>query len=404
MTINPFASSEALLQTPLSDEACQRIDVLVFHKALQGYLPSAVPEHFHLERLRQQVARNGPNVYIRHPADIAVVYAGVTLAVYQAIETLYCSRIGRSISMVWRILAAMAASVGVPPVEYEAVWALCISLEAQRHASIDVSIERGQECWYVGTTTLDLIWQERDGSERKHPSVLCVVDLARRCLLSYQLASQDDTQQQQMSLAFYTAVCSLRRPHQQAPTGVLWHLPKQLITEALLPSESLTACRRLGIPVNTEASQHPFLQTLQTIWASELAGRTLSHDHSMRLLDRSLEKTFGNGPLHVQAQHDQVYAHLSGYSQEPEWLFPLLRVFLPERSSMITSEGMIEIDDLHYADDLLQYFVGRSVTVRRPKGADAHLWVYLEQDILCQAKAHELRRHDGTYRRSRPRR
>src|SRR5713226_8371990 len=107
------------------------------------------------------------------------------------------------------------------------------------------------------------------------------------------------------------------------------------------------------------------LLTLLTTWASGVTGRILRLDQCLSILDHYLERTFGHGPLRFQAQRDHEYAHLVGYSQDPEWLFPLLRAFLPEYLVKITSGSVIEYDHLHYADDLLSYFVDYSVVVRQ---------------------------------------
>ena len=400
MNLNPFATSEVFLQTPLTEEMQQRIHALALRRAAQGYVSSAIPKRIDIEYLKHQIERGGPDVCFRHPTEVAEVFTGMTFAFYRAVETLYCTRIGRSIPMIWHILTAMAQKVGAAPVSYEAIWALCVFLERQRHASVDVSIERGQECWWIGKYTLDITLQEVNGCTKKHPSVLCVIDTTQPRVLSFQLASEE-TCEQHLSFALFTALLASRRPHRSALTGILWHLPKRIMTEMPLPSESTSACCRLGIVVEAAIESHSVSQMLQSVFLSHLAGQVLSVTQCERLLDRSLEKAFGHGPLRLQAQQSHDYAHLIGYAQEPDWLFPLLRVFLPRQFGTISSEGMIEYDNLHYADDLLPYFVNTSVTLRRSPYAEASLWVYVGQEILCLAKACELRRHDGTYRRSR---
>lgn len=386
---------------PLSEEMYQRIHIVALHRAIQGYAPSTLPKHIQIEHLRQQVQRKGRDICLLHHADLLTVFAGVTFALYKAIETLYCSRIGRSISMVWRLLKAMARDVHVPPVSYEAVWAICLYLEKQRHASVDISIERGQECWHIGKIPLDFVIQESGGAATRQPCIICVLDKEHQRVLSFRLASQE-TESQCLSLALYDALRSQRRPHAKALAGVLWRLPKHIVTEVPLPSDGQFACKKLGIALATQLSPYPLLLALQTTWATNLTERVLRSDQCALLLDRYLEKTFGHGPLRTQEEHEQKYAHLVGYPQEPESLFPLLRAFLPQHPGHITYEGEIEYDHLHYVHDLLAYFVDAPVIVRQSASTEAQLWVYLGQEVLCQAMARELQRRDGTYRRSRP--
>lgn len=399
--MNPFRVLEPLLHTPLSLEMCQRIHALTLYRAAQGYLPSTTPGHIQLASLQQQIARKGTDVCFLHPAEVMYVFEGVTLAVYQSIEMLYCSRVGRSIGMVWHILSSMAKLSGASPVTYEAVWSICVSLEKQRYAHGAVSLERGQESWWIGIVKSDSSTQQTDTDGKEGPFLLCVVDIQHSQVLSFRLASQE-TASHTLSLALYEALLFLRRPHQRVPAGVLWHLPKQIITDISCLSDSRAACTRMHIAVSASTGDYPFTHTLQTLWTSAGSGNALSPSQRMRVLDRILGKALGSGPLQVQGQHDHHYAHLSGYAQEPDWIFPMLRAFLPAHAATTTEEGVIEYDGLHYTDDLLTYFPAHPITIRRPPQTEAHLWVYLEQDILCRAMARELQRRDGTYRRSRP--
>jgi hypothetical protein len=402
MFSNPFMPSEAFLQMPLSEEMYQRIHAVALRRAVQGYSLATFPDRARIEYLRQQVQKKGPEVCLEQPVYLAALFTGVTFGVYRAIEALYCSRIGRSIPMVCRILKAMAQEAQAPPIDNEAVWAICVYLEKQRKASTDVSIERRQEYWQIGNIRLDLDLLEPNGVVHKHPCLLYVVDLQQLHLLSFRVVSEERLEQHAM-LTLYDALCSQRRPYQRALTGILWHLPKQIATDIPLTPDGYFAFRKLGIAVTTRLdTPPPGLLTLLTTWASGVAGRLLHLDQCISLLDHYLEKTSGQGPLRFQAQRDHKYAYLVGYPQDPEWLFPLLRTFLPEHPAKITLESIIEYDHLHYADDLLSYFVDYSVVVRPSVYSEAQVWVYLEGEILCPAMARELRRRDGTYRRSRP--
>jgi len=51
----------------------------------------------------------------------------------------------------------------------------------------------------------------------------------------------------------------------------------------------------------------------------------------------------------------------------------------------------------------MMLFPGTPVTLRCSEQSEAIAWIYLNGEILCEAKARELRRPDGTYRARLPR-
>ncbi len=122
------------------------------------------------------------------------------------------------------------------------------------------------------------------------------------------------------------------------------------------------------------------------------------------LFDNYLHKAHGYGPLRMQEQQARDWANLIGYNRDPAWQFPALRCFLPSHNGIIGPDGTVEYDGLHYADELLSYWPGHPVTLRRSESSEAMAWVYLDGEVLCQAMARELRRQDGSYRPNRPRR
>ncbi len=144
MIVNPFLLTGPLT-TVLESEDCQRIHYHALRAAIRGIHPRAAPESLLLGALQARSRLDGAEVYLFHPTEIERLFAGVTLAVYRAIRTLYCSRLGRSIRMVWQILCAMASAAGAAAISYEAIWALCLHLEARRRASLEVQLDRGQD-------------------------------------------------------------------------------------------------------------------------------------------------------------------------------------------------------------------------------------------------------------------
>ncbi len=396
MSKNAVAIS-SLAHVPLSGDMYQRIHASALRLATQGYYPQSVPEHIDLERLKQLSLRFGPDSYLVHPADIIAIFDGVTSAVYHMIETRYCSRLGRSIKTTWRILNAMAQHTQMPLLSYEAVWAICLYLEASRRASVDVSIERDQSCWWVGKVVPDLRLRQR-GSVWESPSIFFVIDTQHSHALSFSFAFQA-LEEEWSALVLYEALVSQRRPHQKAISGLAWHLPQRVVSEVSLSKECRAVCTRLGIQVETAHRTLPLLQTIYENWAGSLAGSLLEENRCAILLDTYLYKMHGHGPIREQQEDQQRYADRVGYNRDPAEQFPLLRSLLPLHSGRIDREGSIIYDGLHYRDEVLLYWPNHLVTMRQSSYSKAKLWVYLDGEILCQAMAQEWRRFDGSYRR-----
>src|SRR5258708_17225553 len=173
MSKNAVAIS-SLAHVPLSGDMYQRIHASALRLATQGYYPQSVPEHIDFERLKQLSLRFGPDSYLVHPADIIAIFDGVTSAVYHMIETRYCSRLGRSIKTTWRILNTMAQHTQMPLLSYEAVWTICLYLEASPRPSVYVSIRRDQRFWWSGKAIPDPRLRQRRIARHYPPSFVVI--------------------------------------------------------------------------------------------------------------------------------------------------------------------------------------------------------------------------------------
>ncbi|HZU69152.1 MAG TPA: Mu transposase C-terminal domain-containing protein [Ktedonobacteraceae bacterium] len=86
---------------------------------------------------------------------------------------------------------------------------------------------------------------------------------------------------------------------------------------------------------------------------------------------------------------------------DPCRFLPSLREVLPAYEASVGSDGTLEWHGWHYRDerdDVLHYWPNEAVTVRPSPMSEAVIWVYWDQDILCQATASELCHKDGSYR------
>lgn len=395
MTTNPF-SVPGSTEIPIGSEDCQRIHYHAVQAAVRGIRPESIPESLPLAALMERARLDGSEAYLFHPADVESLFAGVTLAVYRAVRTLYCSRLGRSTKMVWRILSAMADAAGAAIIPYEAIWALCLNMEESRRASVGVHIERERDIWWIGQTMPDISIQENSASWYR-PTITWCVDARDSRVLAFRIAPQE-VAGDNVLLVLYDAIVDHRRPHQSVVTGLLWHLPERIISTFPLPPSCYAAFARGGVKIDETRAELPLIQTVRETWERGMAGRVLLSGHCAALLDTYLNRKYGYGPLRVREQRARSYTPLVGYNQDPAWQFPLLREFLPLAQSSITVEEVAQFDGLHYTHELFSYWRGYPVTMRRSEHTEAVAWIYLDGEVLCQAHARELRRRDGSYR------
>jgi hypothetical protein len=383
-------------EKPLDRNLCQRLHYEALVRARQGRCPQEVPSTVDLPRLRVLGQLLGSEVYLSHPEVVEDVFAEVSVGVYRLITELYCSRLERSIGMVWKITQALARAAGKADITYEAVWALCLHLEERRRRETEVTLERDAATWWlVSFPCVATDGYERGGSEQQ--LIVCLFDVTRQAVLAFRIAPP-----QQLSdaygLALYDALVGTRRPGRTAVSGLSWLAPERLVIEQEAPQDYREGCARLGIALETGREAPPFFHALQVGFRKEVSSRRLGVDRWAEAFDSYLHKAYNYSPLRVREDRDHDYSDLVGYNRDPAWQCPALRSFLPWHTGVITQDGEIYYDGLHYADDLLVHWAQAPVTFRRSEQMEALIWVYLEGNLLCRAMARELRRRDGSYR------
>lgn len=231
-------------------------------------------------------------------------------------------------------------------------------------------------------------------------AILCLLDPVHTRVLAFHIG---DSQEMLPSYerVLYDAIVSQRCPRNDAPTGLSWSLPRHLFTEGVVSSTFRVACTSLGIALSERQARHPFIQTLYEGWSNEYLQRNLPARRRVEAFDRYLGRLYSYSPIRMREEIDETNVRLSGYNQDPSWLFPRLRLLLPSQEGCIIDNGAVLYDELHYTDELLSYWSKTPVTIRRSEHTEARIWVYLGGEMVCQAMARELRRHDGTYRLAR---
>ena len=347
-----------------------------------------------LERRGRQLGRD---TYLVHPATIELVFAGVTLSVYSAIEELYCSRLERGIGSVWRIMVALARQAGMAPLAYEAVWAICMHLKDRRARETAVTMEYLPTTWWI---TCSLFRQTEATTSH---TLICAIDLASSHILAFRLAGAQCASLHQ-GLVLYDAIVLHRRPAREGAAGLTWCLPQDLLVDEGVLPELQKWCGRMGVRLHERRETLSQVQAVFQGWSKELARRALPEEKLAIAFDSYLHKAYGYSPLRTREQHERAFAHLVGYGRDPVWQCPSIRALLPHHPAHIAEDGTISYDGLHYSDDLLAFWPDSQVQICRSEQTEACIWVQFEGDMLCQAMARELRRSDGSYRQHRPRR
>jgi len=392
---------QSALNGPLEPAFCQQLYYLALCRAVQGRASEVPPASLPMTELRHFARRYGSTSLVSDLVMVGQVFQGVTLAIYQAIEALYCCRPGRSSRVVWQILQAMANDAGGAGLTYEAVWAMCEFLQAKREASVAVTREVSPEPWWLIELRPAVLLQD-EGWDRYAPSLLCILEAHPARILAFCIVRPEEVQEG-AALALFQALVAQRVPARTVAAGLRWRLPRLLRSEVPLSAECQQACAALPLAIEEMRDQrYPLPTELQRPWERDLSGRCLTRQQFALLFDTYLAKFLGAGPLRTQRACNLQFARLKGYSREPTWQFPALRRLLPHRAAPIGADGCIVYDGLHYVDDLLACWPEQEVTLVQFPTAEAWAWVYQGDEFLCQVGARELRRRDGSYRPNRP--
>lgn len=302
--------------------------------------------------------------------------------------------------MITRVIDAMAEQAGVSLLAPEAIWAIGVYLDERRAEQVAVDLTRTTSQWVLTSLHLNDCIVRRDSGE-EHPTIAAVIDGLQSRVLAWRVTSPG-RKETVCALAIYDALILQRKPGERVPSGLSWTVPERLYVNGDISSSLGLICCELGIVLEVTDVQLPLASTIETAWRDHTTA--MFTEQQFRLtFDTYLHRVHGFGPLRTQRQRDREFAGLLGYNRDPAWQLPALRSLLPAHQSMINSEGKIEFDGLHFEDELLTLFPNTPVTLRQSEHSEATAWIYLDGEILCEAKARELRRPDGTYRTRLPR-
>jgi hypothetical protein len=142
------------------------------------------------------------------------------------------------------------------------------------------------------------------------------------------------------------------------------------------------------------------LNHIRENWNHVLSDEIVHESKLMLLFDTYLHKVHGYSPGRTRISQARQWQYLDGYNREPASLLPQLHHFLPACQVTI-EDGAVAWDDFHYEHPFLTYWHGSPATIYISHEAESRCWVYLEGNVLCEARARELRLLDGSYRDNR---
>jgi hypothetical protein len=323
-------------------------------------------------------------------ATLTTFFAQVTQPMAEMIETLYVSLLLRSVPTVEEILRRMAQSSGASALSLDVVTGVCCSF-GRRRASI-----LSNNPIQIQTTTWRIGWQQtavqvRTAHKTTTPFLLLVIDEATDNVLAFR-STQNCPCSADVLFALYDALVFSRQDR--------WclHPPARLRVQQPLPSEMIRAAKAWGIEVE-EVTQHEFAFVQQ--WEQELTGRVLDPIQYLRIVDRACERACGYAPFLAKQQAARQAGWQMRLDDDPCRFLPSLRELLPAYDASVGRDGTLEWHGWHYRDiedDVLRYWPHEAVTIRPSPMSEAVIWVYWDQDILCQAVAEELCHQDGSYR------
>src|SRR5579859_4613157 len=244
---NPFCSS-SLLNRPLLPELCQRIHAEALLRVARGRFGDGAPGSVPVARLRELIAYAGPETCLAHPDVIEHLFQGMTVATYQAIETLYCSRVERSIKMLTRIVGSLATRANRPPIHEEAIWAICLYLDEQRERSLRVTTKPGNAQWWLGEIAHIPLATPAD--HQAESTLVAVIDISTPCVLAFR-GDSSQSLTELAALSLYDALVAARCPHPFGAGGLVWEVPTKLLTTETLAQTCERACALLGVKIDS---------------------------------------------------------------------------------------------------------------------------------------------------------
>jgi hypothetical protein len=402
--INPFLNPSRLNRL-LSPEVQQEIHFHAMTRALRTKASNDVPGLPDLGRLEDRVHQFGWEVCVAHPADTEAIFEDVSTDLYQLVIDLYCDLTGRSIPMVHRIIAAMAQRAGHTVPSYQAMWTVCLYLDRIHDQRAVIRTAMTDTVWHICQVPTRVRIAENGEVYSPHFLLLVTNDDPPQ-IVGFQVTRPGNLRVDTFAM-LYEAIIAQRQPMPRETAGLVWHLPCAIRASRTSYSAIYSICSQKGIVVEDKGSYTPeaiqaVLRTIMTDWCDNVSQQSVSLSNCSDYFDTYLFRMYGYSPMREAQKRRHDWRRLDGFNRDPASVFALLRHFLPEHQAIIEN-GAVSLHGLHYEHPLLHFWPGKQVSVRVSQEAESRCWVYLDGEVLCEARARELRRLDGTYRDNRVR-
>jgi hypothetical protein len=369
----------------LSAEICQQIYYGAIRNAMQSGLGKTYPHANSWDHMMSAVRTLGPSVLIMHPAEIASIFEGVGISIFLLIESLFCSRADRTISMVTQIVNQHQKSMNLPTISELAVWAICLYLLPKHNETIGVSKEY-QSKWLVEV----LDWQiyvTSSTMELYQPSAVAVVDIDKNRVISLVICRSKEISNA-IALAVLNAVISQRSPSKDGFAGLVWCLPQKVISNIDLDLKVNRFFKDVDIDFVRAEEHSSIVSEIQGVWEKDLRNREITEIKFSLILDNFLYRKFGYSPLIQQRDLKRDYVRRIGYSRDPLWQFPQLRMLLERKPVQVGGDATVRFGVRQYRNELLAYWANKNVEILVSPPQPRFAWVYdLGGEVICQASA-----------------
>jgi hypothetical protein len=398
MSFHETAKPVSAQSMVLTENICRRIHYSALCDYRDGLAYFPIPQTLPLQGdLLRSVKHFGNDILIYPNQKIRHIFQGITLGDFEQIEDLFCSPLLLSVPTVFQILTRRNQHSSSRNVSYEAVWAICNYLRDLRNEVTRVDCIYDQPDWLV---SMNRIPRKLIKGEGLVPlAIITVISSTTDEVIGFRPTSFEEPGDA-VGLALYDAIILNRQPSPSAygNHGLIWSLPQKILVDFELPTRIFSAITDLKIKIIRSTLDSEVLTLIRSPWTKDLFFRKVSVHQIDHIFGNFLKNKMKFSPIKEILKKNHEFRKLTGFNYDPASIFPELRNLLPVYPASISQKGEINFQNLHYENEILNFWPDTLVSIRASEETDTTIWVYLPSGILCVAKARERRRSNGKYR------